>query len=100
MALNQQLFAPTLNASVNIVTITVPAGSTATIAVYTLDGGPLPDLPPIMITHKNPANTFQDTGYIFGPGFNNRQPQFVVGPGVWSINKPPTTVPVGAMVDQ
>ena len=104
MALNSVLLAPTKNASVNVVSITVPAGSTATLAVYTALGGDLPDLPQIEITHKNPAGTFQNTGFIFGPGNNStdnvRQPQFIVGPGEWSINKPVTSIEVGLMLDQ
>jgi hypothetical protein len=101
MALNQQVLPPTTGASVNVVEITVPAGETATIAAFTALGGVLPDLQSVEITHKNPANTFQSTGFVFGPGIGGvRQPQYIVGPGVWSINKPETTIAVGIMVDQ
>jgi hypothetical protein len=100
MALTQQLLAPTVDASVNVVVIDVPAGSTATVAAYTALGGQLPDLPAIEITHKNPAGTFQNTGFWLGASPNDQQmPQFILGPGSWSINKPPTAVPVGFMLD-
>lgn len=100
MALTQQVLAPTTDASVNAVTIDVPAGSTATIAAFTAAGGQLPDLPAIEITHKNPAGTFQNTGFWLGASPDVQQmPQFIVGPGSWSINKPPTVVAVGIMVD-
>lgn len=101
MALTAVVLAPTKDASVNTVVITVPAGSTATIAAYTADGGTLPDVGTMEITHLNPAGTHQNTGFVFGPGIGGvRQAQFIVGQGVWSVNKPVTTEAVGIMVDQ
>jgi outer membrane protein assembly factor BamA len=101
MALTQVLLAPTVDESVNVVVINVPAGSTATVAAYTAEGGTLPDVSgTIEVTHKNPAGTFQSTGFWIGISSRDQQmSQYILGPGAWSVNKAKTSVPVGLMLD-
>lgn len=101
MALTAIVLAPTVDASKNATPITVAAGSTATVGLYTAAGGGTGlSTERISITHLNPSGTYTDSGYALG-GISDVSTSTVVLPaGVWNIDKPYTAVAVGVMVDQ